>query len=484
MRYTMIFLSACVAIGSLAHSEAAHAAVNCDAMSKPIYHSINPASQTNLLTPWQTESDNAAVKYGFTDRRGTPFKASWTAATDLVAAHRLYKASTGDFVWIANPAEVASAVATYGYADQGPNFYVSKQSAACTVPVYRYLKGVKHRYAISQADRDALAAAGWTNEGISFHAGGNVAPPTDTKFSFAVMPDTQNESQASEDRVHRNLNDFRFRQRAQWLADNKNALDLRFVTHSGDVSNWGERDEHQYKVISEGIKPLEVAGIPYSFSIGNHDTRAVGCPGGSACTGPGEPPVPTLVRHTPLFNQYFNNRFQGVTGRFEAGKVDNHYSLYEAGGVKWMVLVLELWPRQVAIDWAKGVVAAHPRHNVIVVTHSYLNGGGGIEGSNGGYGATSPQHLFDTLIKVYPNIRMVFSGHVGDAASRVDTGVNGNKILSFLETFHSPSGTNPVRIVEVDTAANSVDTYIHSPATPTKSYSQYDYSANAMNFVH
>ena len=69
-------------------------------------------------------------------------------------------------------------------------------------------------------------------------------------------------------------------------------------------------------------------------------------------------------------------------GAFEAGKVDNIYSLYEAGGVKWMVLVLELWPRKAAVDWAKSVVASHPDHNVIMVTHDYLDGAGGL-GQNG-----------------------------------------------------------------------------------------------------
>ena len=43
------------------------------------------------------------------------------------------------------------------------------------------------------------------------------------------------------------------------------------------------------------------------------------------------------------------------------------------------MLNLELWPRHPVISWAREVIAAHPNHNVIIVTHSYLNGGGGIE---------------------------------------------------------------------------------------------------------
>ncbi len=61
-------------------------------------------------------------------------------------------------------------------------------------------------------------------------------------------------------------------------------------------------------------------------------------------------------------------------------------------------------------------MAAHPDENVIVLTHSYLEADGSISQSNGGYGATSPQYLYDNLIKVYPNIKFVLSGHVGISA--------------------------------------------------------------------
>ena len=102
------------------------------------------------------------------------------------------------------------------------------------------------------------------------------------------------------------------------------------------------------------------------------------------------------------------------------------------------------------VAWANGVVAANPTRNVIVNTHSYLAADGTISTSNGGYGATSPRYLFDNLMKLHPNIEMVLSGHVGQAAVRTDTGINGNKVVSFLQAFHST--TNPVRLVEIDTA--------------------------------
>ena len=439
---------------------------DCGALNDPVYHRVNPSSQANLLTTSLNEAENAEANYGFTDDRGAPVSASRTPASGLVPVYRLYKASSSDFVWTAKHAEVASAVAKHGYVNQGPNFYASFTAAACTQPVYRFLKGNKHRHAFSESERSALLAAGWTAEGISFHAK-PASAPVDAVFSFAVIPDTQNEVFGT---------GVRYVDRANWLAANKTTLDLRFVLHSGDITNWGERDEPQYQVASSGLAALEQAGIPYAFTPGNHVTRAV-CAGGSAC--PGES-ASVNVRLLPLFNQYFNPRF-AVSGRMEPDKVDNYYTLFEAGGVDWLVLSLELWPRTAVVDWAKTVLAAHPSHNVIIVTHMYLNGDGSISTSNGGYGANSPKYLYDNLVSRYANVRFVFSGHTGQAAMRTDTGVNGNRIASFLQSFHAQS--NPVRIVEIDTTQNEATSWIYAPSAPGTDFSAYDAVVTGLDLI-
>ena len=131
--------------------------------------------------------------------------------------------------------------------------------------------------------------------------------------------------------------------------------------------------------------------------------------------------------------------------------MDNAYHTFRSGGRDWLVLNLELWPRTEVVTWARRVVANNPRRNVIVVTHSYLTGNGSISRSNGGYGATSPRYLFDHLIKVYPNVKLVLSGHVGRARVRTDKGANGNKVVSMLQCMHDTS--NPVRLIWIDTGA-------------------------------
>ena len=283
------------------------------------------------------------------------------------------------------------------------------------------------------------------------------------------MPDTQQEVLKA--------GDTRFRNRTEWLVKNRQQLDLRWVAHTGDVVNWDTPDHSQYKVAQDAFRPLEQAGIPYSLSIGNHDTQATGVGGSARDTTR----TRQLVRDTSVFNQYFTaKQYGGVSGQFEANKVDNAFSVYEAGGLQWMVVNLELWPRPEVVTWAKKVVADHPKANVIVTTHDYLNGNGQIEQS-AEYGSTSAQYLFDNLISQYANIRFVFSGHVGMTASRTDTGKNGNKIYSFLQTLHDNS-TNPVRLVEVDTKANTVKTWIYSPFT-NQSYPSWDQQVTGISWV-
>lgn len=199
--------------------------------------------------------------------------------------------------------------------------------------------------------------------------------------------------------------------------------------------------------------------------------------GGSACD-----PHATrvLVRQTTSFNRYLNQGTADLAGRFEPGKVDNTFSTFDAGGAHWMVLNLELWPRAEVVAWARRIVAAHPQHNVLVATHSYLTPQGAIYDSSG-YGGVSPQYLYDHLIKVYPNIRVVLSGHVGTSASRVDTGDNGNKVVSLLLAMHD-NVTNPMRLLEINTDAETLDTWVYAPYS-WKNYPAFSQSYAKLSWV-
>ena len=310
----------------------------------------------------------------------------------------------------------------------------------------------------------AAQAARSSGTAVSLAAG-----PAPGAFTIAVIPDTQNEVFGS---------DQRLANRTQWLVDNRSALNLAFVVHTGDMVNWDTPDHAQFALARSAMDRLTAAGIPWIPAIGNHDTAAV-CPGGSAC--PNQSAHDNL-RRTGTFNQYFPvTGFPAVGGVFEAGKLDNAWSTFVAGDQNWLVLNLELWPRKPVISWAGAVIAAHPYDNVIIATHSFLNGGAGIEQGNGGYGDTGPQYLYDSLVRPFANVKLVFSGHVGTAGSRTDVRPDGSKVVSVLGTFHS-NDTNPTQLMTVDTAAGTISTRFYGPANGA-TWPQYGLSVSGMRWA-
>jgi hypothetical protein len=241
-----------------------------------------------------------------------------------------------------------------------------------------------HRYAQPAAGA-TLVARGWTAGAVAFHAlpspgtpdDPGLQPGTDTTFSFAVMPDTQDEVGATDPKMPK---------RVDWLLGHRDALDLRWVLHSGDVQSWDTADHVQYVRMSSRLERLAANGLPFVATPGNHDTGAV-CPGGSACPG-----ADTRVglRDTRTWNTYYPPGRFGFEGLYEPGKSDNGWRTFQAGGLNWLVLSVEPWPRTGVVAWARQVVASHPHHNVILLTHAFLDASGRIAEDNADAGrATS-----------------------------------------------------------------------------------------------
>jgi len=430
----------------------------CDSLQSAVYGGVDPTNQSSFLT---TSSEKAAelTRQGYTYKEllGPSFLASETPGEGLVEVHRLYRKKNRDYQWSADPHEIETQVHDFGYDDQGIAFYLSPAPSDCLVPVHRYVFRGQHRLVVSDEDKH-LKMAGWKDEGVKFYA----APSTFTevsagpstgsnssRFTIAVMPDTQLEVTQAKD--------TRLRDRSVWLVENQKRLNLDFVVHTGDIVDSDSPRHEQYERARKGLEPLQAAGIPYTLAVGNRDTAAR-CSEETRCS---DLAARQQLRNTSVYNRYFKSAdFTHLAGQFEEGKVDNEYATYEAGGSQWMVLTLELWPRVEVVQWANEVVAAHPKANVIIATHSYLNPSGEIRPFDGGYGSTSPRYLFDHLVKRHENIKIVLSGHQGAAAHRVDKGIKGNTIYSFLQCFHDPVH-NPTRLIEVDTARKTLHTWIY-----------------------
>jgi hypothetical protein len=475
-------------------------------LNDAVYQLIKPKNSTSLLTAYPSEVDSASAKHEFTQSTKL-FMASQRNQAGLVPVYRMYNPKTGDFMATRWANERDSAIRKFGYQSNGVSFYTVAVDTSETVPVYRYLKGSLHRFAVSSQERTILENSGWRNENVAFYVkpvgAANAPAPTqpvvrptvptatspvaDGKFTLVVFPDTQQE-------VFANSKDL-FLSRTKKVSSEKNNKDIRFIAHTGDLVSVGGNmqvdRQDQYDAASAAYTTIDQSNIPYLMSIGNHDTKAV-CRGGSACD-----PTKTreFIRDTTVFNRYFStNRLQLPSAQlFETGKVDNAYKTFSAEGTNWLILTIEMSPRVAAVNWAKNVVATHPKHNVVVLSHYLLDGSASVTASNAGYGDTSGRYVYDNLILKYPNVKMAFSGHVGQAGNRTDVGENGNKVVSFLGTFHA-NEYNPIRYVTIDTKNNIVKSDVQAasvraaylkkfPSSQLPNYDKYDATITGMNLI-
>ena len=480
----------------------ASAATGCASFSTDLHQLVRADTGSSFVSVWSAEVAKAQANNGFTDT-GVVAEVSGKATSGAVAVNRLRKGS--DYLYASTAKGIADAK-SLGYAQESQPFFASPSSAsACSTPVWQLTQKGQHRLAVGASGRTAMLAAGWADGSVVFYvsapAGSDPGPvtspsptptpspstgpwtrpvptgptagaisgsDTDTKFSIAVLPDIQRETHTT--------SDTRIANRSQWLVANQAKLDIRYAAIVGDISDWDTPDHALYANAAQGLLPLQ-AKIPMAAVPGNHDTGAV-CAGGAAC--PGAKTWET-VRDTKTFNTYFpRSRFSTMAGEFEPGKVDNAYSMFRSGGKDFMVISLELWPRKEVVSWAADLVKNNPHRNVIVLTHAYLEATGTISKSNGGYGATTPQYVYDTVVKPYANVKLVLSGHTGLGATRTDTTSKGTKVVSMLQCFHST--TNPVRLVEIDTKAGTMKTWVYAPKT-NKTFTEYSKTFSGLKFV-
>ncbi|MDP7288544.1 MAG: hypothetical protein QGH94_11180, partial [Phycisphaerae bacterium] len=77
-----------------------------------------------------------------------------------------------------------------------------------------------------------------------------------------------------------------------------------------------------------------------------------------------------------------------------------------AGGMLWLVVSLTFCPDDDTLKWANKVVARHPNHQTIVLTHSYLTHKGRD---------LSGEDIWNNFVKSHANVLMVFCGHLSTA---------------------------------------------------------------------
>lgn len=281
-------------------------------------------------------------------------------------------------------------------------------------------------------------------------------------FTIVVLPDTQYycdiRHKLSRKWKNGDLRRYFFEQ-TRWARDNKERLNISFLVHEGDIVQGDVPEE--WAVAQEAMSVLD-GKVPYCMCLGNHD---MGYQKADNKYG-----FNIAVDRTTLFNEYFpREKFakrREFGGTFHPDRHDNSWYHFESAGMKFLIIALEYYPRDEVLDWANKIVAEHPDHRVIALTHSYLKPNKTrttnrlkLKGNNG-------EQMWQKLVSKHRNMFMVLSAHFSGEALLTSTGVHGNQVHQILSDYQEMNngGESWLRYMVFQPKMNKIGIYTYNPA--------------------
>lgn len=280
----------------------------------------------------------------------------------------------------------------------------------------------------------------------------------DGPFTVVVLPDMQYQTHLSPQGGNPTI----FTRMIHWIAERASEDGIGLVLQVGDITDHNQPG--QWEVAQNSLYLLDGV-VPYALTVGNHDIGM----GGNAAN-----------RETQ-FNTYFPvERYESLPwfgGVFEPGRLENSYQRLRLGGQDYLVLSLEFLPRDEVLEWANQVVAEHPDHKVLLVTHTYTSVAGSQRSVYGDrYGITTDAtttvntgiDIWNKLVSRHPNMLMVLSGHVtpdGTMPRQVKIGAGGNRVYEMLVNFQhrTRGGDGWLALLHFTPGSNLVGVELYSP---------------------
>lgn len=276
-------------------------------------------------------------------------------------------------------------------------------------------------------------------------------------WTFVILPDTQKYA-ARYPEI--------FASQTQWIVEQAEKLDIRFVLHVGDIVD--RNSESQWQVASDSLHTLD-GHVPYILAPGNHDFEG------------------NARNRNTFLNQYFPSADQHAgaidAGTFEADRLDNSYRIVDTPSGPWLLIALEFGPRDNVVAWANALLVRYRHVPAAIVTHAYLYGDGTRYNWDRTHhqrdspydykiaklpgGVNDGQDLWKKLVRKNDNVVFVFSGHVlRDGIDRLTSkrGARGpvHQVVANYQ-MNSKGGGGYLRIVQVDPVMKTARVSTYSP---------------------
>jgi len=358
------------------------------------------------------------------------------------------------------------------------------------------------------------------------------SPKVDHQFMIAVIPDTQN----MVDYQHQKSEGFAidsadlFVEQMEFLAENtvSNGGEIEFITSVGDVwqhmnvyldPEHAERGfpailyepaigvenllkglrEFELPLTKRGYDMIAKTGVPFGVAPGNHDYDT----GYQFNPFPDDPNPRTRIseagltpnRHVGGYNTF--NEIFGPNSKYFKDKNwyissynggVNSAQMFEAGGYRFLHFSFEMQAGDDVLEWAQGVIDAHPHLPTMISTHDYLNPRGerlphpvydfaSVDPSD----HNSAEDIWNEFIKQNDQVFMILSGHQIGQAFRVDKNTAGNNVYQILSDYQGRGQaanppTNEKRITGIGDGwlrLMEFDTGLDVPLVKVRTYSTY-----------
>lgn len=342
----------------------------------------------------------------------------------------------------------------------------------------------------SYTDKSSNANTGvLTNIGTAWYKADAPADAKDGEFTIVHIGDQQ----VATDFIY-----GLYPKMTEWLAANKERLNIKAVINTGDLVN-NEETQSQWNDATNGTNKLLDAKIPYIFAIGNHEYPASGTKQRDPSKLNAEFPISTYFTQgegddtTQIIYSYPNTEKLTTVDALTNESIENAVYVQTINGKTFIYFAFEVQPRDVVVDWANIVMpkieAEYPNATTIVGTHHYLTTAGKIDTTLGCFTeahrteCNSPAEFYDNFVKKYKSISLVLNGHVAsDIATRTDIGVNGNKIVSIMnDPSYEGDGGQGVMLLLRYKADGTVKAEYYSPLLDAyyKANSQFEFDTAA-----
>jgi predicted phosphodiesterase len=243
------------------------------------------------------------------------------------------------------------------------------------------------------------------------------------EFSIIVLPDTQKYSEKYPQLFYDQTN---------WIVENKEKLNIKFVIHEGDIVNKASEEE-QWIVANTAMGALDGV-IPYSVVRGNHDK-------------------------SKLYQKYFGKeRFEDYDWYLAGDEFNkNNISKLEINNKDFLFINLDVCPDENELAFIEEIILGEEFDFGILTTHGYLN----EKTDRQVHVCGNTKYIWDFTKKI-KNIRIMLCGHVHDEAMRTDPNDFNQDVVQMLADYQTREngGNGYLRILKfIDINTINVTTY-------------------------